>query len=207
MSSEQLRIDRRTVLGTICAGTLVALAGCLGDDDSESGDESDGTDDGDSQETDTGEMESLDQPVDVPEGESCAVCNMAPAEHPDWNAQLVHGNEDRTFFCSSGCLAAYTAKPQQFDGPDSPIENAWVTGYETGDLLSAADAHFVRVTDSGHVDDIMKMNPTPFATRDDAVAFVDAFDAYGEDDIIGFDTFDMDLAVLYRGQFFDEDSS
>jgi copper chaperone NosL len=140
----------------------------------------------------------------VPEDEECAVCGMMPAEHPEWNAQLVHEDETRTHFCSSGCLAAYTVDPQRFDGPDSEIATAWATGYETGELVAAADASFVRVTNPDHVDDIMMMNPTPFADRSDAEAFVGQFDSYDETDIITYDEFDRDLAELYRAEFFDE---
>jgi nitrous oxide reductase accessory protein NosL len=219
MSHDRSRIDRRTVLGTLGTGTVLALAGCMGDDDADEpdddADESDddaGTEDGtgpdESDGTDEdGGTEQLDAPVEVPDEEPCAVCNMVAAEHPDWNAQLVHENEERAFFCSSGCLSAYNAAPRQFDGPDSPVANAWVTGFESRELVDAAEAYFVRVTNADHVDDIMMMNPTPFANREDAEAFVGEFEQYSEEDIIGFEDFDMDLAMLYREKFFDEETA
>jgi copper chaperone NosL len=205
MNREPSRINRRTVLGAIGAETLVTLAGCVGGDDSETGEDNDEQTDDESEETDADGTESLNNPIDVPDGESCAVCNMVAAEYPAWNAQLVHENGTRVFFCSSGCLSAYHAEPQRFEGPDSPLADAWVTGYETGDILNVNEAAFVRVTDSDHVDDIMMMNPTPFRDRDDAVSFVDGFEAYSEEDIIDFGDFDRELALLYRGKFFDEE--
>lgn len=214
MSYDRSRIDRRTVLGAVGTGTLVALAGCTGNgDDGETDGSDDGTeqDDGSDSDEDDG-TEQLDQPAEFPDEEPCAVCNMVAAEHPDWNAQLVHEDEERTFFCSSGCLSAYYADPPAFDGPDSPVANAWVTGFESRELVDASEAYFVRVADSDHVDDIMMMNPTPFENRADAEAFVDSlndeFDAgYGyESDIITMAEFDMDLATMYRGKFFEEEN-
>lgn len=128
-----------------------------------------------------------------------------PAAYPEWNAQLAHEDGTRAFFDSSGCLAAYKSYTDRFGGPDSPLQNAWVTGYETGELLNASEAFFVRVTNPDHVDDVMMRNPTPFADRSDAAAFVEKFEAYSEDDIITFDEFDRDLAMLYRKKFIEGD--
>ena len=220
MNFDQSQTDRRTVLGALGSGAMLALAGCSGngDQDGETGgdgttepDETTDTEDTtDSEETDdTGGQEEVDElaePTEFPEGEECAVCNMIAADHPEWNSQLVHEDETRTYFCSSGCMSAYYADPQEFDGPDTAIENVWVTGYKSGDLHNAEEVHFVRVQDSSHVDDIMMMNPTPFAERADAEAFVGEFDVYSEEDIIGLEDFDMDLAMQYRGKFFEEEN-
>lgn len=215
------RVGRRTLLSTVGAGTVLALAGCAGSEDEEPADdteqddeeESDETEqeDDDSSDTDDGaddETETLDTPVEVPADEECAVCNMIAADHPDYNAQLVHESESRVHFCSSGCLAAYTADPTNFGDDDTPIENAWTT-CRGGELIDATTASYVRVTDSDHVDDIMKMNPVPFSDQEDAAAFVDQlndeFDGgYSDDDIISYDAFDMELAMQYRGRFFEE---
>lgn len=225
MSYDGSRVDRRTVLGTLGTGTIIALAGCTGNgDDGADGDDGsdgndgsgtdgdgtdpngtdDGTDEGESDGTDADEgdgAEQLDGPAEVPDGEPCAVCNMIAAEYPDWNAQLVHEDDERAFFCSSGCLSAYYADPTAFEGPDSPVAGAWVTGFESRELVDAAEAHFVRVTSADDVDDIMMMNPTPFENREDAEAFVAEFEKYDEEDIIGFEDFDMELATLYREKF------
>lgn len=226
--STDRRVDRRTLLATVGTGTALALAGCAGgeddetddeaddgtedteqddDTDEEADDETDDTEQDDDSDTDD-ETEALDDPVEFPAEEECAVCNMIAADHPDYNAQLVHESESRVYFCSSGCLSAYTADPTEFGDDDTPIENAWTT-CRGGDLIDATTASYVRVTDSDHVDDIMKMNPVPFADQEDAAAFVeqlnDEYDAgYDEDDdIISYDAFDMDLAMLYRGRFFE----
>lgn len=203
------RVGRRTLLGTVGAGTVFALAGCVGGDDEEQDDEaSDDTENGDDgSDTDDG-TETLDTPAEFPADEGCAVCNMVAADHPDYNAQLAHESGSRAYFCSSGCLAAYSADPTNFGDDETPIENAWTTT-RGGELIDATTASYVRVTDSDHVDDIMKMNPVPFADQEDAAAFVDQlndeFDAgYTDEDIISYDAFDMDLAMLYRGRFFEE---
>ncbi|ELY44266.1 lipoprotein [Natronorubrum sulfidifaciens JCM 14089] len=196
------------MLSSIGVGTAVGLAGCLGGDDSESGDDTDNTADGngDGDDTNGTGTDDLDlEAAEFPADQECAVCSMTAADHPDWNAQAVHDDGHREYFCSSGCLAAYYAAPEEFGGPDSEIEGVWVTEYETGELIDGTEASFVRVTDPDDVDDIMMRNPTPFADRADAEAFIDEFDAYDEDDIITLEEFDMELAELYRSQFFEDD--
>ena len=193
MEDARKHLDRRTVVGTLGMTAAVALAGCSAGDDTGDG----------AAETGEGSTADLESAVAFPDGEGCAVCNMVAAEHPTWNAQLVHEDGTRSFFCSSGCFAAYYVDPARFDGPASAVENGWVTDYETGELCPAETAYFVRVTETDHVDDIMRMNPTPFADRADAEAFVDSFEAYGDNDIIQLDAFDQNLAVLYRPQFFE----
>ena len=107
-------------------------------------------------------------------------------------------------------MSAYTADPEHFGGDDKEIENVWVTDYETGELIDGQESYYVRVKDSNHVDDIMMKNPTPFAERSDAEAFIDelndefAADYEHNSDIITFDEFDMELAMFYRGQFFED---
>ena len=211
MNDDRQLATRRTVLGTVGVGATLTLAGCLGDDDDDDDTEpTDGTDDATTGDDTDDAFEQLDSPTEFPEDEECAVCNMVTPEHPDWNAQLVNEDGTRVYFCSSGCMLAYYADPEQFDGDDEPVEHAWVTDYETGELIDAQDCFYVRVTDPEHVEDIMMMNPTPFAERGDAEAFVDQlndeFDAgYDHDtDIITFDDFDMELAMLYRSNFFEE---
>lgn len=208
---------RRDVLAVTGAGLLVGVAGCTGNGDTPADDGGDGTetggdgggdedaDDGGDETGDANGEASLDEPVAFPEDVSCPVCNMIPAEYPPWNAQLAHANGDRAFFDTSGCLAAYTAYTDRFSGPDAELEAAWVTGFETGDLLRASDAYFVRVSNPDHVDDVMMRNPTPFASRGDAKAFVEQFDEYGDEDIITFGDFDQELAMFYRERFIEGD--
>ncbi|MDQ2050063.1 nitrous oxide reductase accessory protein NosL [Natronolimnohabitans sp. A-GB9] len=207
---------RRAILGSIGAGAAVGLAGCLGGDDEngeengdENGDENgeeNGEENGDENGDENGEeTASLEEPAEFPEGRDCAVCSMEAGDYPDWNAQLVHEDEHREFFCSAGCMAAYYAAPEEFDGSDAAVEGVWVTDFETGELIDGTEAYYVRVTDPDHVDDIMMRNPTPFAERSDAEAFVDEFDEYDDEDIITLEDFDRDLAELYRSRFFEED--
>ena len=212
MTAEGLRADRRTVLETLGSGAVLALAGCVGGDGNGAADGEDDTE-GDAtggDETDGGDTDEetrpLSEPTEFPEDGECAVCKMIAAEHPDWNAQLAHEDESRAYFCSSGCMAAYYVDPERFDAPDSPIGPVWVTGYETGELIDPSEAYFVRVSNADHVDDVMKMNPTPFGDRADAVTFTEEFEAYSEEDIITLDQFDMELATQYRAQFFEDES-
>lgn len=228
MTFEWPYANRRTVIGSLGTGAVLALAGCLDDSDDEEpetddtdettdDEETDDTDETDENgdenggEVDDDEAEQLSEPTEFPDGEECAVCNMITAEYPDWNAQLVHGSGTRTYFCSSGCLAAYYPDPLEFGDCEAPIENAWVTDYETGDLIDGQEAYYVLVEDADHIDDIMMMNPTPFASREDAEALVEElnaeFDAdYDVDeDIVRSDAFDMELAMQYRGRLFEDD--
>ena len=194
------RTDRRTVLRTAAAGTMIAIAGCMSQ--SEPAADSNTTDD-EPTDDETGDEEA--QPAAIPADANCEVCNMVAADYPAWNAQLTHDTGDDAYFCSTGCLAAYTADPPEFDGPDSAVDTAWVTEYDTESFIEASEAFFVRVRDPEHVDDIMMKNPTPFATREDAVGFTESFDAYGDDDILRFSDFEMELATFYRAKFFENE--
>ena len=189
--------DRRTVLRTAVTGVLLGAAGCMGQTDPEA--------DGNTTDDNPADDETATQPNAIPADANCEVCNMVAADYPAWNAQLTHDTGDDAYFCSSGCLAAYTADPPRFDAPDAAINTAWVTEYKTESFIQASEAFFVRVADPAHVDDVMMKNPTPFATREDAVAFTESFDAYGEDDIRQFSDFDMELATFYREKFFEDE--
>lgn len=210
------QLTRRRIAQMGGAIAVGALAGCLGDETDPNGNgaadddmveapgATDDTGDADDEDGDPAAEQRLDEPVEFPPEHACPVCNMIPAEHPEWNTQLVHSDGTREFFDTTGCLAAYVTHTDRFGGPDSPVENAWVTGVETGELIDASEAVFVRVTDSDHVDDIMRMNPTPFADRADAEAFIEQFDEYDGDDLITFEDFDGELAMLYRERFLED---
>ncbi len=197
---------RRALLSSIGVGAAASFAGCLGGDDSEPDDENGNGDDanGDADENGDDDAE-FEQAADFPDERECAVCSMVAGEYSDWNAQLIHEDGHREYFCSSGCMAAYYGAPEEFSGPDSEIEGVWVTEYETGELIDGTEAYFVEVTDEDHVDDIMMRNPTPFADREDAEAFVDEFEEYDDEDIITLESFDRELGEFYRGRFFDDD--
>lgn len=208
-TDEPRAVNRRWMLSTIGVGTAVGIAGCLSDDPGdgqpENGEpEDDDTDNGEDDGTE--DEDELDvEPAEFPEDRECAVCSMVAAEYPDWNAQLVHDDEHREYFCTSGCMSAYYVDPERFDGSDAEIVGVWVTEYENRDLVDAADVYFVRVTDTDHVDDPMRRNPTPFADRESAVAFTEDFDEYDDDDVLTLDDFDLDLATLYRQRAFEDD--
>lgn len=106
------------------------------------------------------------------------------ANFPKWNAQAVHADDSRAFFCSSGCATTYYAVPEQFAETDADIAGLWVRDINTTDRL----------------DDPMGTNPAPFATREDAVSYVEEADYLTEDDIVELSAFDRELAEQYRGQ-------
>lgn len=194
-------LARRRLLGAIGGGVCVGLAGCLGDDDAD-GNGDDGTDDEDDGDDEHQYAIDLEHPGDEPlefTGQhNCPVCNMTPADYPTWQAQLAHEDGTGALFDTPGCLFAYYAVPPT----DSDVAAAWVTDFETGDLIDATEAHFVLVTDDEPVpDEVMGLNPRPFADRDDAVAYLDEWDAeeLTEDDIVGLDDVDHDVAAIYRG--------
>ncbi|MFQ3476740.1 hypothetical protein HKK80_10860 [Halonotius sp. F2-221B] len=192
--------DRRTVVRTAATGAILGVAGCISTDPTDDGNTTD--DEANDEATDD---ETATQPAAIPADANCEVCNMVAGDYPAWNAQLTHDTGEDAYFCSAGCLAAYTAEPPRFEGPDSAIDTAWVTEYETESFIQASEAFFVRVANPDHVDDIMMKNPTPFATREDALAFTESFDAYDEGDILQFSDFDMALATFYRGKFFNDE--
>jgi nitrous oxide reductase accessory protein NosL len=143
-------------------------------------------------------------PVSIPGDASCPVCDMAPAEFPAWNAQLVHDDGARAYFDTAGCMAAYYAVLDEFAATDADVGGVWVTDYETGERIDGREAVYALETDPDRVDDPMGLNPAPFASRDDAEAHVDAVEHLSEGDLVGLDAFDRDLASQYRGQFLDE---
>lgn len=202
MTSEQYAVDRRWIVGTIGIGAAAGLAGCLGGsgDDSEDGGDEDLTDgEGDDDEV------TLSEPVDFPETDDeggCAVCNMVAAEYPDWNAQLVHDDGHREYFCSKGCLMAYYFVPEKFTSgnPDEEIAGVWASSFQNGELIDAMEAYFVYEQDRERHDFPMPMgSPLAFRTREDAVSYVAEYDDLTEDDhIITLGDVDREVAETYR---------
>ncbi len=141
------------------------------------------------------------QAVDVPADARCAVCDMKVANFPEWNAQAVHADDTREFFCTSGCATTYYAATDDFAETDADIAGLWVRDFETRDLVDGTSAVYALETDSDRVDDPMRLNPAPFATRADAVAYVDEVDYLTEEDIVELSAFDRDQASQYRGKF------
>ncbi|WP_306057142.1 nitrous oxide reductase accessory protein NosL [Natronococcus wangiae] len=198
-------LARRRFLGAIGAGTGVGVAGCIGDggDEDETGGDGDNGDDAHPNEPHISEPG--DEPLELSEDQNCVVCSMTPADYSDWHSQLAHETDERAIFCSSGCMTAYLAAP----AVDSESVGAWTVDFETGELIDALEAHFVIVTDESGAggDDVMGLNPRPFEDEDDAVAYLEEWDAeeLTEDDIIGFDGIDADVASHYRPGRFPEE--
>ncbi len=183
---------RREFAALIASGVVTGVAGCGGDDGGVTA--TPGT-------TDT---PGGADPVSIPGDASCPVCDMAPAEFPAWNAQLVHDDGVRAYFDTAGCTAAYHAVPGEFAATDADIGGVWVTDYETSERIDGREAVYALETDPDRVDDPMGLNPAPFANRDDAETYVEAVEYLSAEDIVGLDAFDRDLASQYRGRFLDE---
>ena len=143
------------------------------------------------------------QAVDVPSDASCAVCEMNVAKFGAWNAQGVHDDDTRAFFCSSGCALTYYVVPSDFAATDAPIAGLWVTDHESGSFVDASEASFVLETDSDRLDDPMRLNPVPFESRDDALAYVEDAAGLSAEDIVELPDFDREIAQEYRGRFLD----
>jgi nitrous oxide reductase accessory protein NosL len=196
----------KTLGASAAVGVGATATGCIGGNgDDEDGNETDDGEDDDANETDTDDGTETAEPVDFPEDAECPVCNMMSAEYPDWNAQVVHEDGDRAYLCTSGCMTAYKAYPEEFSvsdssGAGSDIAGVWVTGYETREVIDGKEAEYALENDPERVDDPMMVNPAPFEEREDAVAYVEEVDHLTEEDIVGYDELDAETADMYRGQ-------
>lgn len=151
-----------------------------------------------------GGSEAAVEPVEVPSDASCAVCDMKAAKFDEWNAQLLHEDGTREFFCTSGCAVTYYVTPSTFADDPADVTAMWVTGHESGSFTDAESVSFALETDSDRLDDPMRLNPVPFTSRDDALDYVDAVDYLTADDVVELSAFDMDLAKQYRKRFLEE---
>lgn len=188
-------LERRRLLGLLGTGAFVGIAGCSGGDD-----------DADDDENEPGEKtfdpnieHPGDEPVEFTDDQNCAVCTMTPTDYSRWQSQLAHGNGEGAVFDSPGCMFAYVAA----NTADSEIAGAWTIDYETREQIDATEAFFVRITDEEAADDPMGIEPRAFADEDDALEFIEEWDAeeLTEDDIIGLDDVDRDTAMIYRAKF------
>lgn len=195
---EGCRLERRRLLGLVGTGAFVAGAGCISEfgtgDESGNGDE----DESDERTFEPSIEHPGDGPIEFSRDQNCAVCNMTPTDYPRWQSQLAHENGEGAVFDTPGCMFAYVAATAS----DSPVAGAWTTGFGTRDLIDATEAHYVLVTDAdAAADDPMDINPRAFADAEDAVAYLDEWDAeeLTEDDIVGFEDIDRETAAIYRG--------
>lgn len=187
---------RRRFLGAAGIGTVIVVAGCVGDPGSGGGDDEDGdTAAGSGYAVDD---HPIDEPMEFTGAHMCAVCAMTPSDYSRWMGQLAHEDGTGVFFCTPGCMSAYVAVPDHFGGPDAPIAGAWTTDFETGELIDATEAYFV-LEREGERGETMELNPRPFADRDDVDAYLEDADGLDEDDVIGLEEIDLDVARLYRG--------
>jgi nitrous oxide reductase accessory protein NosL len=192
--------DRRRLLALVGSGLTAGFAGCGG-----GGDQPTPTDTVTQSDSDRTTTAALDEPAPVPADAACPVCQMVPADYPDWNAQVVHDDGQRAFFDTSGCLLAYYAVPDRFAATDASVSGVWVTDFETRETIDGLPASYALETDPDRVDDPMRLNPAPFADRSDAVAYVEAVDYLTTDDVVGIEAFDRDLAERYRARFFEDE--
>jgi len=187
-------LERRRLLGALGMGVTAGIAGCLGGTDSE----------GDDLPAHVYEpsLEGVEEgPVEFTDSQRCDVCGM-PVTKYFGNSQLVHENGQAAVFDLPGCLFAYKVS----SAPDSPIQGAWTTDYQTEDLIDATEAHYVLITDKEAakeiLDDPMGIDPRPYANREDAITFLESWEAEEltpeEDIIVGLDEVDMETAKIYR---------
>ena len=153
-------------------GCLNSTKGAVGDDGSEK-------DEGDDQTT----VENLKmEPVEYPD-QTCAVDARNVREYPGWNAQILHKDGKRAFFCTSGDMGAYYTSPTAFGVSEAEVAGVWVTDYVTGETVDGTDAYYVFVADPDAVDMPAGRNPVPFAERARAEEFVANIDGVSEGDV------------------------
>lgn len=203
-SSRNRRFSRRDILSSGAILTA-GLAGCAGNGTEETTTEqSTTTEETTSEQTKT--TTSPDEPVEVPEDATCAVCEMKPAEYEEENGQLAYEDGTREFFCSPGCAVAYYTVPDHFNAgyTREDIASLWIHDYSTKSLSSGLEAEYVLELSGENVDLPMKNNPVPFADREDAIGFTEEFDQLTEHDIVRITAFDLPLAHKYRAHLLPE---
>jgi copper chaperone NosL len=181
---------------TIVEGTIEPTGFCTSYVAHEPDTTSEATTDDETTSEDDGQARS---PTDVPQDARCAVCNMKAANFPDWNAQAVHADDTREFFCTSGCATTYYAVTSQFADTDADVAGLWVRDLGSRSLVDGTTAYYALETDPDRLDDPMRVNPAPYADREDAAAYVDAVEYLTEDDVVELSAFDRELAEQYRG--------
>lgn len=188
--------SRRQALVAAGAALAVGIAGCAGD----SGDEA-GSDGGAASEGD-GRPYPFDHPVEAPveftSEHSCGVCTMPVLNYADRMSQLAHEDGTGVAFCSPGCLFAYVSVPDHFGAPSADIEAVWVTTFDTGALIDADRAYFALERDEHRSDAPMTIDPEVYEDEAAALEFVDEHEDLDEDDVVGFEAVDEDVARIYR---------
>lgn len=197
-------MNRRRFVRTAPALWLFPLAGCLGDDDGETGPSED------TQET-TGaggqppaaeiSFPPATEPSEVPGDVQCGICNMHPGGFPDANAQAAYSSEDRTFFCSPGCAVSYLVAHDQL-GEDADVVATWVRDADSTELLSVTEVTWVLNESPDRGPEPMR-NPVPFADEADAAAYVEDWPDLEQSDIVSTDALPEDIPIRYREYYLD----
>ncbi|MCX2818283.1 MAG: copper chaperone NosL [Methanobacteriota archaeon] len=183
-------LRRREILVAV-GGT--AVTGCLGSGSAKTeGDGTDGDDGGKGGEADGDGF--TPEPVDYPDA-SCDVCARNVTDHPRWNAQAVHEDGERAFFCTSGCMGAYYTSPSAFGVSDADVEGLWVTDYATRQTVDGFDAYYVFVGERDLIDMPAGRNPVPFVDEEGAKAFTRRFDELSTGDAERFTRYNMNRCV------------
>lgn len=167
-------LRRRRLLAAAGSATAAGLTGCLSSTKGAEGGES-------AEEGGEDDRESVDlvkEPVEYPD-RTCDVDARNVKEYPGWNAQILHEDGERAFFCTSGDMGAYYVSPKAFGVSEADVAGVWVTDYETGETIDGTEAHYVFVADSDKVEMPAGRNPVPFAERERAEEFVKGLDGVG----------------------------
>lgn len=190
MKNGEPSIRRRSLLVFTASAVVAGTTGCLGDIDAQ------GADSGEKEEGEgEGEEEVVEaEPADYPD-ESCAVCARGVTDYPDWNAQILHEDGERAFFCTSGCMGAYYTSPRSFGVSDADVAEVWVTDYETGETIDGQDAYYLFIFDPELVETPAGRNPHPFADRERAEEFTDGLEGVSRGEVERFSRTAMNRCV------------
>jgi nitrous oxide reductase accessory protein NosL len=185
------RLRRREVIAA--AGGLFGTTGCLGNVASNRTDGGDEESDGGANETDQ-DADFAVEPVEYPD-RSCDVCARNVTEYPRWNAQAVHNDGERAFFCTSGCMGAYYTSPSSFGVSEAEIAGLWVTDYGTRETVDGFNSYYVFVGERGLIEMPAGRNPVPFATQERAEEFTRRFEELSTGDAERFSKVNLNRCV------------
>lgn len=178
---------RRRRLLLAAGASVTGVTGCLG---AASGDD-EGGEDGT---TDDGTEDVRLEPVDYPD-EECAVDARNVREYPGWNAQVIHEDGERAFFCTSGCMGAYYTSPVAFGVSDAEIAGLWVTDYGTGETVDGEDAYYIFVGERDLIEMPAGRNPLPFAEKERGEEFTQGYEELSAGDVERFSEVNLNRCV------------
>jgi copper chaperone NosL len=187
MKDRERPATRRRILLTSGACVASGLTGCVG---KTGGDQRDTEDRKKEREKTDYELE----PVAYPD-QTCDVDARHVREYPDWNAQILHEDGSRAFFCTSGCMGAYYTSPSSFGVSDADVAGVWVTDYGTGETVDGTEAYYVFVGERDLIDMPAGRNPLPFAERERAEEFTRQFEELSTGDAERFSKYNMNRCV------------